>query len=268
MESIVFWNIGKKELFAEITDITTAVHPSIFAIAEAAHPTQIRRALDVAGIGTWREVTSTKNQLRVFSRLPLGNITLLQLSARYVILKVKGLTIEDFLLCCAHLPSQNDVGRPSVESEARCLGTDLRDIEKNKAIDRSIIIGDLNLHPFDDGIVNLDCLGGMMTRRIADRRPRVVNERSYPLRYNPLWKLLGNENGPSGTAYYSLSGISKTFWCCYDQILLSRGILPSVADKDIDVITMAGVKNLTTKHHTPDRRLFSDHLPLSCKIRS
>ncbi len=67
--------------------------------------------------------------------------------------------------------------------------------------------------PFEAGIVNANGLHGTMSRLLAQKRTRRIQERDYPFFYNPMWNLLGDSGpNPPGTYYYPRAEHNALFW--------------------------------------------------------
>ena len=78
-----------------------------------------------------------------------------------------------------------------------------------------MLVGDLNMNPFEDGLVKTTGLHSVMSKSKAKEFSRVVQGRTYPFFYNPMWNLLGDETqGPPGTYYYSSSEHKAFFGIC------------------------------------------------------
>jgi len=77
---------------------------------------------------------------------------------------------------------------------------------------RTVLIGDLNMNPFEAGMIAADGLNAVMDKRIAAKGFRKVSGKRMQFFYNPMWSRLGDESiGPSGTFYYRSSDIMAIF---------------------------------------------------------
>ena len=138
--------------------------------------------------------------------------------------------------------------------------------EYNLQHDRTVLIGDLNLNPYDPGVTSAFALHGVMTRALA-RKERIIHGKAYKRFYNPMWKHFhpSNENAPAGTLYFD-SGPSTHFWHIFDQVLLRSTLLPGFRDNDLTIVTQAGAESLVSRQGRPARNAFSDHLPILFKL--
>jgi hypothetical protein len=87
------------------------------------------------------------------------------------------------------------------------FGAVVRDVEKRVGHDRTIVVGDLNMNPFDAGIVGAEGLNAVMTKQIASQGGRKVDAVRYPFFYNPMWSHFGDsthEEYPPGDPRHEL----------------------------------------------------------------
>jgi hypothetical protein len=124
-------------------------------------------------------------------------------------------------------------------------------------------VGDLNMNPFETGVVGANGLHAVMSRSLARRTARTVNGISYPFFYNPMWSRMGDSSaGPCGTFYYERSEQVVYFWNTFDQVLLRPELLDRFDIEHLVVPTTAGGTPLVTSDGRPDKKSASDHLPL------
>jgi hypothetical protein len=107
---------------------------------------------------------------------------------------------KELLLAAMHLESKlhrSDVHR---WGKARDVSTTIRQVESELGISRTVLVGDLNMNPFDMGVILADGLHAVMTRDIARKKDRPIGDKRYPFFYNPMWGRFGDTtNGPPGT---------------------------------------------------------------------
>jgi hypothetical protein len=134
---------------------------------------------------------------------------------------------------------------------------------------RTVLVGDLNMNPYDDGVVVTRGLHAVPTRAIARREARRVKFESNVFFYNPMWRHFGERpEGHAGTYYYSSPKARADFWNIYDQVLLRPELLPHFRDEDLEVLhndSAAGVSLL--RKGIPDHGGISDHLPILFRLQ-
>ncbi|MGL4553698.1 MAG: hypothetical protein ACRC33_21250, partial [Gemmataceae bacterium] len=149
----------------------------------------------------------------------------------------------------------------------------IRRAEKRVAHERTVLVGDLNLNPFDPAMVGAEGLNAVMTRDLALNEVRVVDGQSYPFFYNPMWSHFGDsghdirppghaDHEPPGTCYYSARESRWYYWNMLDQVLLRPTLLSRFDDRDLKVLTTDGTTSFLTARGLPDASEVSDHLPL------
>lgn len=127
---------------------------------------------------------------------------------------------------------------------------------------RTVLVGDLNMNPFETGLVTANGFNATMSRKIAEKQKRIVNARSFPFFYNPMWSLLGDaSHGPPGSYYCSQSEHVAYFWHMFDQILLRPDVLPMFQNNTLKIIDRVGELSLLNDNGIPDKNI-SDHLPV------
>lgn len=130
---------------------------------------------------------------------------------------------------------------------------------------RTLVIGDFNMNPFENGMVGVGGLHAMMDKRIVVKGSRVVRKIKYDYFYNPMWGRLGDDSiGPPGTCYWSKGGAEARFWETFDQILLRPELLPFYNPEALRVLERIGATPLL-KNGVIDRSI-SDHLPLVIRL--
>jgi len=138
--------------------------------------------------------------------------------------------------------------------------------EKKAGHFRTVVIGDLNMNPFEDGMVGSEGLHAVMVRAIANRRDRIVAGERRPFFYNPMWSYFGDDSeGPPGTYYRSFAKPINYHWNMFDQVLLRPDLLEAYDRGDVRILTRAGDTSLLTAAGTPLKSI-SDHLPILARV--
>jgi hypothetical protein len=137
----------------------------------------------------------------------------------------------------------------------------IQEVEGKRWADRTVLVGDFNMNPFDAGVVSAHALHAVMTKDVARRGSREVRGEEYPFFYNPMWGCFGDRTaGPPGSFYLGASKPVNYFWNVYDQVLLRPGLMDSL--RELAVLDSDGVESLLTASGLPQTSSGSDHLPL------
>lgn len=266
--SVLFWNINRRPLAQRVGRLAQVHSPDFVVLAECVTPAEhITHALDSAGIGTYGLVPGSGDELRLFTRRPVGEWSPLlreQLDA-WLVFRVAVPLLPELLFFAAHLPSKLRTDEQDRLLDASLLGADIRRLEQQVGHTRSVLVGDLNGNPFEAPVVWAGGIHGVMTRDLARRETREVRGREYPVLYNPMWGAFGDRTpGPPGTYYRSSSQSVNYFWNTFDQVLLR----PEVVDHltGLRILDSDGTQSLLTPNGFPDSVNGSDHLPLFFRL--
>lgn len=138
----------------------------------------------------------------------------------------------------------------------------IREAEKSEGHNRTLLIGDFNMDPFDKGMFHANGLHAVMDKSIALTKKRVFKREDFFFFYNPMWSRIGDEShGPPGTYFLNRSGrIQNRFWSMFDQVLIRPELLPYYESKNLHVIESINNRSIL-RNGKPDTTI-SDHLPL------
>lgn len=172
----------------------------------------------------------------------------------------------ELLLAVVHFPSRRNWDPNDQLSFCPEFARAIRHTEQHRRHARTVLVGDLNMNPFDPGVVAASGLHAMMTRDLARRRnQREVIEEAFPAFYNPMWAFQQDRHPkPSGTYYLHSSKPVNYFWNTYDQVLVRPELIDALAD--VEILDSDGVYALVTPNGWPDAERGSDHLPIFFSI--
>ena len=132
--------------------------------------------------------------------------------------------------------------------------------------DRTLLVGDFNMNPFDYVMNMATGMNAMMTRKCVERGSRRLQKQDYPFFYNPMWAFFGDQSkGPAGTHFYRDASPITYFWNIFDQVLI-RPALMDAFHNDVEILTFDGEHSLLTKRGRPSKARGSDHLPLLFRL--
>jgi hypothetical protein len=134
------------------------------------------------------------------------------------------------------------------------------------------LVGDLNMNPFDGGLIQTTALHAVMTEELAVSVQQLESREDYPPFYNPMWSCLGDRDGhspnppfrrrrPPGTYFFANTRArANHFWHMYDQVLLRPALMHSLAH--LQILDSDGEIDLVTSQGRPRQDSLSDHLPI------
>ena len=173
----------------------------------------------------------------------------------------------DLTLVAAHLMSKLYNSDSSQGFECSVLAQMIRDVERQAGHSRTILVGDLNMNPFEPGMVAANGLHAVMTRHIASEQNRVVQGESYPFFYNPMWGYFGDiHNTHAGTFYYRRPEHVVYFWNMFDQVLVRPDLLPFFPEDSVQILSTDGNQSFVKNSGIPDDKEGFDHLPVLFRL--
>lgn len=264
MVSFMFWNIHKKPLAKIIRSLAELHDVDVILLAESEIRTSsLLTTLNRNGHANYHFAPGNCTRIQIFTRFSEDFIKPTFETDRLTIrhLNLPGLT--DILLAVTHFPSKLFWSDQSQSLECVVLANDIKRAERLLGHSRLILVGDLNMNPFEFGVAGALGLHSVMTRDIARRGSRLVKGRRYPFFYNPMWGLFGDIGpGPPGTYYYRSSEHVSYFWNIYDQVLIRPDLVRRFNTDDLAILDTDGNLSLTSDRGIPDRSIGSDHLPV------
>ena len=263
--SFLFWNVNRKPLEERIARLARTNDLDVLMLAECdTEPDQVLYVLNQLGTGKYCHPFSEGERIRIFTRFPetslidLVNSPLNRLTIRRLLVHGR----VDILLSVLHFQSRANWTREDQALEATVIGREIARAEDKVLHRKTVLVGDMNMNPFDPGMVGAHAINGVMTRRLAAMVERTVAGRSYRCFYNPMWSLFGDRTpGPAGTFFHGASSPANQYWCMYDQVL----VRPELAEtlRRVEILDSDGEASLVTKHTgRPSKSKASDHLPI------
>ena len=169
---------------------------------------------------------------------------------------------DELLLVAVHLASKREWSSEEQSFEAVQLANQIREEEGRQGHRRTILCGDLNMNPFESGVITAGGLHAMATKSIVKKMSRKVQGREYPYFYNPMWEFIGDRTkGPPGTHYYRKSSPISFDWNMFDQVLLRPEALPWF-NGHVEIVTEVNGTNLAKPNGRPNNEIGSDHFPI------
>ena len=271
--TFLVWNTARKSMYKEISELAKMTKADFIILIESdAIPSQMISNLTIS---TGNKYYYSNNKMKfsnghLYSLFDDSKIRNLTAHPRYIIKEVR-LPETNFNLCILHLPSKNNWGN-SLDHDSLCteINEDINHYENINGHKKSIITGDFNMNPFDNGIINAKGLHSVMDRKIAEREKRSIYEKDYHFFYNPMWSFYGvqGKSRLNGTNYFNSSKFVNYYWNMYDQVLVRPKLLENFEDNDVQIIEHTLTKDLTYLYRNEIRidTDISDHLPITFKL--
>jgi hypothetical protein len=264
MLTFLFWNIAKQPLQDRVARIVAAHGVDVLMLAECAvDVSECLAAINRGNASRYGRPFSLGKKVQILTRLSEDQLVeqFLDPSEGVTVRRLSAPGHREILLVAVHLPSRINWDREDQLLRVSQLVSDIQRFEKEAGHSRTVLVGDLNMNPFDAGMSGVGAFHGVMSRDIAGRETRKVLGRDYPFFYNPMWGLFGDRTpGPAGSYYFRSSKPVNYFWNMYDQVLLRPELMDGL--RDLQILDSDGTEPLLTASRQPDSTNGSDHLPI------
>lgn len=266
MLTFLFWNIDRKNVSQFVADLAVQHAADFVLLAECAlAPVTLLQAMN-RDVAHYHYIPNFYQRVMTFVRFSPELTRTLFDGPNLLITNVNLPGREEFLIAAAHLPSRLREDSESLSMECQETAKIVRQYEERLGHERTIVIGDLNLNPFEPAMAGAAGFHAVSSKRVAARRARVVHGRRYPFFYNPMWNHFGDETPPAGTYYYRGGGHLAYFWNIFDQVLVRPDLVKYLPASPVEVVTSVEGHNLLRGNELPNRTMISDHLPILFKI--
>lgn len=257
----LFWNLNRRPLTRAVCDIVHEHTIDVVILAECDLSTSNLLGALNSNSSEFHVPTAPVSCFKIFTRFRGDFMRPRHDSPRLAIRRLVLPAREEITLVVLHLPSKLYFDPDSQMCEAIVAVDKIREEETEAGHDRTVVVGDFNMNPFDKGLVVAPGFHAVMARSIAARGSRQIQGREYPFFYNPMWNLIGDRHPAAGTYYYERADHMTLFWNTFDQVLVRPALVRGLPVDSVRVLTTVKGDPLLRKG-VPDKKNFSDHLPL------
>lgn len=277
--NIGFWNVNssdnKKDLSDSLVSLTIEKQLDIICIAEIKNATILSFLKKINKTGTTQKyvhIKSAKDKLTIISRYAntvFEDKSSLYASNRWTAHKVSIPSIINFNLITVHFHSKINWSEASLALECVNLSSDIAKIENDTKCSDTILIGDFNMNPFENGLVAANGINALADLNYASKRKagRNIDGTKYKFFYNPMWNFFGDFKEPYGTHYCRVPGHVSHEWHIYDQVIFRPSLKQYLNKPFVEVVTKIYTNSLTKNFSRPDKVNYSDHLPIILKLK-
>lgn len=270
MTRFFFWNFhvqGRVEAPAAIVARTALRHDAdLVILAESkVDPGLILEELNRDSVN-FHYSSEPSKRFQVFTRFPGQFLETFRLARRMSIRRLRLPGKMEILVAFIHFYDRRNHTREEQHSLAIQIAAILRDAEADAGHKRTVLVGDFNMLPSEDGMVDAYGFGAMMTKDLARKRSRDTLD-GRPRFYNPMWGRMGDmTEGPPGTFYYRKPGLTNVYWHLLDQVLVRPELIDAFVGPSLQVLDRAfgpsGEIELIRETPKHSRLTVSDHLPI------
>jgi len=260
----LYWNLHRKPIQKLVADLTHEHRPDVVILSECEfHLAEFLPELNTPLKQKYGLPFSPIPDPVFLVRLPRNSLKLVNDHSGVCIRRLIPPIGPDVLIIAVHLPSKLHQGDNDQALSATRLARYIEQAEEKTGHRRTLIVGDLNMNPFEDGVVGAEGLHAIMDRDIVAKKSRIVQGEERFFFYNPMWNHFGNfPRPPAGTYFYSGSKQISYFWNMFDQMMIRADLLEYFNDESLKILTSAGSTSLLNSSNRPDRERASDHLPI------
>ncbi len=272
MTSFLFWNIKNNPIQSIVANLALRHEVDVLMLAECNIAPEILSTLNDLTGDMYYYIPGNCERIEIFSRFSSDLIPIVSESGKYTIRRLKLPETIDILISVVHLPTLylSENGKEKISEHLSGL---IHKTEDSIGHSRTILAGDLNMSPFENGVIEADGLNGTMSRDIAREGTRRIKskitneEKDYRFFYNPMWNLLGDfKSHPPGTYYYKKSEAIDLRWYMLDQVLIRPDLIDYFDMQELKILTSDGESSFLSKNGIPKGDHISDHLPLIFKL--
>ena len=186
MLTLLFWNVGAESRLAQIADLATKYDVDVILLAEVAdEPIDLLLALNKATAAYNYAPGIWNTKIHVFTRFSADFIMPLFETDRLTIRRLNPPGTDEVMLAVVHFPSKYAWTDESQILESTRLADDIRRLEESRGHRNTILVGDLNMNPFETGVVSAAGMHAVMDRNVAQRgapSSRIASTRSSTTR--------------------------------------------------------------------------------------
>ncbi len=251
MLTVLFWNFNSQARDQE--SIVTRVvrrHGVDFLVLDEATTIHEKLLAELREVDpAFRKMPTPSTEFQVFTRFPSSELEPYGSDERLEMWRLRRGTM-DILLGAIHFHAANHVELIDRPSEFLAHRTTLLEAEHQAGHHRTVLFGDMNMDPFDPGMINAKTgVGALPSRTLTRLRSRDGTPGSLRF-YNPMASRLGVEPsegqegsqsyclGAPGTYYFPNQDETRNlFWRHYDQVLIRPDLLDSFADEEFQILT-------------------------------
>jgi hypothetical protein len=266
--TILFWNVGGAINPQLVANLAAERQCDIVALAELdTDRSAVTQALQATADRSFEANTLAELRLQIWTRgADLQHRVVVTNAVERVVLTRLHFGGEEYLLGVLHCVSKVNHRDQSQALEAAAINDEIRELEAERGHQRTILIGDFNMNPFEEGMVGAKAFHAVMSRNEVLSGSRQVQGREYPFFYNPMWGHFGDRTpGAPGSHFYQHAEQVCYFWNMFDQCLMRPEVCQKVHEQ-IDLVDRIGDVSLLDRMGRPSRAIASDHLPLCIRL--
>lgn len=264
----MFWNLKMKNLNELITKAVEEYEIHLLVLAEL--NSYFEKEL-IARLVTYDNrfhefILVGCDRIKVFTNIGNRNIRRITDSSHFAIIEFKEIIGPSLIFGMVHFESQMYSDEGNFQAEAMKLRGEIELAEEMLKSDKSVVVGDFNMNPFDKGMLSTLGMHAFPTKLEASKKSRKIKQVEHKMFYNPMWKVFSeNPDLHYGSYYYSSTKTYMLYWNVLDQVIIRPSLIERFGNLKIlnQINTTSIVSNTSIKKPNA-----SDHLPLVFTIQN
>ena len=176
MPRFLFWNLEGKEVQHLVAQLAEEHSVDLIVLSECETPAATMLMQLNAAHVRYEFCPGLCDGVTFFGAFQANFLTPVSESARVSIRRLKLPARNEILVAAAHLPSRLHFSSESMTFECSNLAGMIKDQEEESGHQRTIVLGDLNVNPFEIGMVGTGGLHAVMSREVASRGSRTFSQ--------------------------------------------------------------------------------------------
>ena len=261
----LFWNINDRPIHGSIAQLVVDHDVDILVLAEArSHISKLLAAINPIGNAEFYQIDSPGcERINIFARFPACFAKACYETSHMTTQHFSPPGVDSFLLVGVHMPSKWNADERDQAGHCEDLATAIAEVEDQVGHTRTILVGDVNQNPFEEGMLSAKGLHAVTSADVARRESRKFNKQPYRMFYNPMWGKFGDTTaGPSGTYFHVSSKKCEIFWHILDQVLIRPNLLSRFQQNSLQILSGHSGMTFLNNKGRPSKTNASDHLPI------
>lgn len=267
--TVLFWNINGNDVSEYLKDLTSNQDIDILVLIESElKPNDILDILNEQITLYFYCPNIANTDIQIFTKFPDDLIQPINESprhtARQLIIPSKQ---EEFLFIVVHYQSKLRWSDSSQAAHSPALSKFIEKSENLAGHQKTIVLGDFNMNPFEYGMIQTTGLHATMDKQTALEASRTIDGNNYKYFYNPMWSFFGEQGKGevNGTYYHRKKGHICYYWNILDQVIFRPEVIEYFDEDSLQIITNTPNYNLLKSNGRVNENI-SDHLPVMFKL--
>jgi endonuclease/exonuclease/phosphatase family metal-dependent hydrolase len=265
----LFWNIQKKDSFFEtIVNIVDELSVDVLGLAEFPNDQEGILISSFSNKGLCFKCVKNANfKVKVFYRDGVQIIN--KYEGDYINATEVSIGGIKYSVLFCHLSAKNMSTDIDPFCRAALYYEELESYEQTiVSHNRTIVVGDFNMNPFDSGMVSAMAFNATNSMAISKRGSRELSKKKYHYFYNPTWNLHGDQGKeiPAASFYFGKADYGQLYWHMLDQVIIRPEVISHFIYDDFRLVYKGKSFCLINSDSTINANDYSDHLPIVFSI--